>query len=73
MEVLVFRTNINSGQRLHKAACRLCKLRGVCRWSIDMETGDCLLRLEASDDAQLAQQTIVRLLTKAGLVCEVVQ
>jgi len=35
-----------------------------------MENGDCLLRLEASDDAPFNEQTVIRLLTKAGLTCE---
>ncbi|WP_421829751.1 hypothetical protein [Larkinella sp.] len=73
MNVLVFRTNINSGQRLHKAACRLCKLRGICRWSVDMEDRDCVLRIEAPEDSPspLTEQVVIRLLTKAGIVCEV--
>ncbi|GAB3252650.1 hypothetical protein GCM10027347_11880 [Larkinella harenae] len=72
MNVLVFRTNINSGQRLHKAACRLCKLRGVCRWSVDMEDRDCVLRIEVPADTgqEYDEQTVIRLLTKAGLRCE---
>jgi hypothetical protein len=73
VNVLVFRTNINSGQRLHKAACRLCKLRGVCRWSVDMEDCDCVLRIETTADSteQFNEQAVIRLLTKAGLECEV--
>ncbi|KAA9345493.1 MULTISPECIES: hypothetical protein [Larkinella] len=73
MNVLVFRTNINSGQRLHKAACRLCKLRGICRWSVDMEDRDCVLRIEAPEDLliPLDEQVVIRLLTKAGIACEV--
>ncbi|RRB02497.1 hypothetical protein [Larkinella rosea] len=73
MNVLVFRTNINSAQRLHKAACRLCKLRGVCRWSVDMEDRDCVLRIEAPEDSAepYSEQTVIRMLTKAGLECEV--
>ncbi|MGA0559488.1 hypothetical protein ACO2Q8_22710 [Larkinella sp. VNQ87] len=73
MHVLVFRTNINTAQRLHKAACRLCKLRGICRWSVDMEDRDCVLRIEAPEggSAQQYEQTIIRMLTKAGLQCDV--
>ncbi|RCR69999.1 hypothetical protein [Larkinella punicea] len=73
MNVLVFRTNINSGQRLHKAACRLCKLRGICRWSVDMEDRDCVLRIEAPEDLSipLDEQVVIRLLTKVGIECEV--
>ncbi|WP_265989007.1 hypothetical protein [Larkinella insperata] len=73
MNVLVFRTNINSAQRLHKAACRLCKLRSICRWSVDMEDRDCVLRIETPTDSTnpYSEQAIIRLLTKAGLQCEV--
>ncbi len=68
MNVLVFRTNINSAQRVHRAACRLCKLRGICRWSVDLEDGDCVLRVEADN---LTEQDIIRPLLKAGLYCDV--
>ncbi|WP_460952548.1 hypothetical protein [Spirosoma daeguense] len=66
--VLVFRTNINSDQRIHRAACRLCKLRGICRWSIDLEDCDCVLRIETESHTE---SDIIRLLTKAGLQCTV--
>ncbi|GAB3705136.1 hypothetical protein GCM10027592_37230 [Spirosoma flavus] len=66
MNLLAFRTNINTDERVHRAACRLCKLRGVCRWSIDLE--DCVLRIEADS---LTEADVIRLLTKAGLECNV--
>ncbi|MFD2571104.1 hypothetical protein ACFSUS_10695 [Spirosoma soli] len=65
--VLVFRTNINSDKRIHQAACRLCKLRGICRWSIDLEDSDCVLRVETD---QLTEADIIRLLTRAGFQCD---
>lgn len=68
MDVLVFRTNINTDERLHRAACRLCKLRTICRWSIDLEDGDCVLRIEADT---LVEADVIRLLTRAGLQCAV--
>ncbi len=66
MNVLVFQTNINTDERVHRAACRLCKLRGICRWSIDLE--DCVLRVETES---LIEADVIRLLTRAGLVCDV--
>lgn len=66
MNVLVFRTNINTDERVHRAACRLCKRRAICRWSIDLE--DCVLRVESES---LTEADVVRLLTKAGLHCAV--
>ncbi|MCX6218862.1 hypothetical protein [Spirosoma sp.] len=65
MNVLAFRTNINTDERVHRAACRLCKLRTICRWSIDLE--DCVLRVESES---LTETDVIRLLTKAGLQCD---
>ncbi|CCH51244.1 hypothetical protein BN8_00160 [Fibrisoma limi BUZ 3] len=67
MNVLVFRTNINSAQRVHKAACRLCKLKGICRWSVDLEDCDCVLRIEAE---KVEESDVVRTIQRAGLFCE---
>lgn len=69
--VLVFRTNINTDERIHRAACQLCKLRGrcasgACRWSIDLEDHDCVLRIEAES---LTEADVIRQLTRAGLQC----
>jgi hypothetical protein len=74
MGVLLFRTNINTSQRAHRAACRLCMLRNVCRWSLDLSDSDCLLRIESSPDAQsqIDPQAIIRALTKAGLSCQLI-
>jgi hypothetical protein len=73
MNILVFRTNINTDERVHRAACQLCKLRGrsaytVCRWSIDLEDCDCVLRIEAES---LTAIDVIRLLNKVGLQCDV--
>lgn len=68
MNVLVFRTNINTDERIHRAACRLCKLQSVCRWSIDLEDCDCVLRIEAKT---ITETDVIRLLTKAGLQCDI--
>jgi hypothetical protein len=66
--VLVFRTDINTDERIHRAACWLCRLKGVCRWSIDLEDHDCVLRIEAES---LTETDVIRLLTRAGLQCVV--
>lgn len=68
MNVLVFRTNINTDERVHRAACRLCKLRGICKWSIDLEDHNCVLRIEADS---LTEADVIRLLTRAGLQCDI--
>ena len=72
-KVLVFRTNINTDERIHRAACRLCKLMGRaagagCRWSIDLEDCDNVLRIETES---LTENDVIRLLHKAGLECDV--
>ena len=71
--ILVFRTNINTDERIHRAACRLCKLLGRsagagCRWSIDLEDCDNVLRIETES---VTETDIIRLLQKAGLECNV--
>ena len=70
--VLVFQTNINTDERIHRAACRLCLLKGICRWRIDLDDGEdttqCILRIETES---LTETDIIRLLTAAGLQCEV--
>ena len=71
MNVLVFRTNINTDERIHRAACRLCKLQArctdaVCKWSIDLEDCDNVLRIETKT---LTETDVIRLLTNAGLQC----
>lgn len=70
MNVLVFRTNINTDGRVHRAACRLCLLQNgtVCRWSIDLEDVDCVLRIETDT---LTESDVCRALQRAGLTCEV--
>ncbi|QKZ12165.1 hypothetical protein [Spirosoma sp. KUDC1026] len=74
MNVLLFRTDINTSQRAHRAACRLCTLRNVCRWSLDLEDKDCLLRIDSGANAQqeIDPQAIIRVLTKAGLSCQLI-
>lgn len=71
--VLVFRTNINTDERIHRAACRLCLLKGICRWRIDLDDGEgpaqCILRIESES---LTETDVIRLLTMAGLQCEAV-
>ncbi|GAB3737197.1 hypothetical protein [Spirosoma lituiforme] len=71
--VLMFRTNINTDERIHRAACRLCLLKGICRWRIDLDdengkTTQCILRVETES---LTETDVIRLLTAAGLQCEV--
>lgn len=66
--VLVFRTNIDCDARIHRAACRLCLLRGICRWSIDVEDCDHVLRIETET---LTERDVIHVLNRAGLFCEV--
>ena len=62
--LLVFQTDINTDKRVHRAACRLCKLKGICRWSLDVD--DCVLRIETNS---LTETEIIQLLTRAGFQC----
>lgn len=68
MNVLVFRTNINTAQRVHTAACQLCLLKGICRWSVDMEDQNCVLRIEAK---KLKESDVIRVMQDTGLQCEI--
>lgn len=66
--VLIFRTNLNTAERMYRAACRLCILaRGNFRWSVDLEDRDCVLRIETE---QLTEADVVAVLTQVGLRCE---
>ena len=69
MNTLVFKTNINSDRRINRPACRLCKLRNVCRWSIDLGTRDCLLCVEAD---QIDPRLIIQTLAQSGLRCHLI-
>lgn len=66
--VLVFRTNINSAERLYRTACRLCLLlHGDFRWTVDMEDCDCVLRIETDS---ITEADVIRLVRQAGLQCD---
>lgn len=68
MNVLVFRTNIDSDARVHRAVCRLCWLRGrsagaVGGWSLDLEDADRVLRIETQT---LTESDVCRALQRVG-------
>ena len=66
--VLVFRTNINSLDRLYQTACLMCHLRHrVSRWNVDMEDCDCVLRIETD---RVSEAEVVRLVRQIGLNCD---
>ena len=66
--VLVFRTNINSLDRLYQMACLICKLQhNVSRWNVDMEDCDCVLRIETD---LITETEVVSLVRQAGLNCD---
>ncbi|WP_461054666.1 hypothetical protein [Spirosoma arcticum] len=67
-KVLVFRTNINSLDRLYRTACLMGHLRhSVSGWNVDMEDCDCVLRIETD---RVTEAEVVRLVRQAGLNCD---
>ena len=67
MEVLVFKTNIDSPEVRPVVAQRLMQLQGIARWNIDFGDRDKVLRVEAQS---VNPVEIISLITSAGFQCE---
>ena len=67
MEVLVFKTNIQSSEKISKVAPYLDSLNGVLQWNFDLEDIDNILRVEA---AGISPRIIENTLSRAGCFCE---
>jgi copper chaperone CopZ len=67
MEVLVFKTNIDSPAIKPVVAQSLTQIKGVTSWSIDFGDRDKVLRIEAEN---VGPAEIVRSIASAGYQCE---
>jgi len=67
MEVLVFKTNIESPEIKPLVARSLTQIKGVSSWSIDFGDRDKVLRVEAES---VGPAEIVRSIASAGFQCE---
>jgi hypothetical protein len=66
-EILVFKTNINTFQKVKIADALLSKERKIHKFNIDIEDPDKILRIETE---KLKNENVVRILEKSGIWCE---
>lgn len=66
VDVLVFKTNINSEDELQKIAELLGNDPNIFRWSIDTDDIDNVLRIES---ANLSPENIILKISQAGFLC----
>ena len=67
IDVLVFKTNVFSEERLVEVAPYLNSTKGIVRWNFDLDDIDKVLRIEAAD---LTPNDIKNTLKYAGFYCE---
>jgi hypothetical protein len=67
MQVLIFRTNINSSKEMNRLSPLLDQLANGGRWSVDLDDCDKVLRL-ISDST--STQEVISYITDAGFFCE---
>ena len=70
MNILIFKTNLESPELLNRAKPLLQNLQGVSRWNVDMHDCDNVLRIEANE---LSPRSVEQILQKAGYYCEELQ
>ncbi|WP_062061380.1 hypothetical protein [Aquimarina longa] len=69
MELLIFRTDIKSKQKVKDVTPILDKHSGILRWSIDLEDIDNVLRIEAV--SHLTEEEIIKLIRVHGFYINV--
>lgn len=67
MDILIFKTNLESPELLNQAKPLIQNLQGISRWNVDMHDCDNVLRIEAT---QLSPRSVEATLQKAGYYCE---
>jgi hypothetical protein len=70
MEILIFKTNLESPELVKHAKPLLQNLQGIHRWNVDIHDCDNVLRIEAT---QLSPRFVEYTLQKAGYYCEELQ
>ena len=69
MEILVFKTDIKTNNRLSKVGPIFNNHPNIKMWSIDTEDIDNVLRIEV--DENLSENEVIQLIQPIGLQCEV--
>ena len=64
IQILVFKTNLVSARDIHRI---IGETPGVIRWNVDQHDIDNVLRIET---AWLSPEDIIRVVTRAGYLCE---
>lgn len=67
IQVLVFKTNLVSARDIHRISPLIGETPGVIRWNVDQHDIDNVLRIET---AWLSPEDIIRVVTRAGYLCE---
>ncbi|HTI57925.1 hypothetical protein [Mucilaginibacter sp.] len=67
MEILVFKTNVNSRRKANRIGSLLAATPTVRHWNFDLDDCDKVLRIEATG---LDTNMVASLLRAAGFVCE---
>lgn len=67
MQVLVFKTNLVSAKDIHRISPLMGNTPGIVKWNVDQWDIDNVLRIET---AWLSPEDIIRVVTKAGYLCE---
>lgn len=67
LQILVFKTTINTPQDKERLAPLLDRLLTINRWTVDCEDCDCVLRVEADG---ISGREITELVRQAGFECD---
>ena len=67
MNILVFKTDLHSPERIQRVKPVIQNIDGVSRWTVDMHDCDNVLRIEATGLSANAVETV---LAEAGYYCE---
>jgi len=67
MEILVFRTGVESTEHVENIAPRLNSIKGIYKWSFDLDDHEKILRVEA---AGISPRSIEKALLGMNYYCE---
>lgn len=70
MDILIFKTNLYSPERISQVKPVLQNIKGINRWNVDIHDCDNVLRIEATE---LSPRSIETVLQEAGYFCEELQ
>jgi hypothetical protein len=70
MDILIFKTNLESPELVNRVKPLIQNLQGIRRWNVDMHDCDNVLRIEATE---LSPRSVEDTLQKAGYYCEELQ